>query len=173
MITLSLQVLQDYTPAEILKIVVGVITIGVALWQIWNIWRARKQQQEKQPPKEDGIVIGNKTAVGDVIGNKTATGDVVIGNKTATGGDALEMVEVKTPPEVKTEEVEQGWWEQVKSVFYPVQGSTVGMLVFAFLSGFTGGLIGVRGPPLIIFFFFWEYPKPQVCECVTSSENLV
>jgi len=34
--------------------------------------------------------------------------------------------------------------------------------IFGFLSGFLGGLIGVRGPPLIIFFLHFPYPKPIV-----------
>lgn len=36
------------------------------------------------------------------------------------------------------------------------------MLLAGFASGLLGGLIGVRGPPLIIFFFFFEYPKGQI-----------
>eukprot|EP00116_Pleurobrachia_bachei_P006236 sb/3466498/ len=142
------QVLQDYTPAEILKIVVGVITISVAVWQIWNIWKgSRAEEVNKTPPTTTPAAV---------------EGDTVITNKNIT----IEMTE--TPPPVKTKDVEQAadtelsWLHKVRAVFYPLQGAIIGMIVFAFLSGFTGGLIGVRGPPLIIFFFIWEYAKPEV-----------
>uniref|UniRef100_A0A7S2I3F8 Uncharacterized protein n=1 Tax=Helicotheca tamesis TaxID=374047 RepID=A0A7S2I3F8_9STRA len=35
-------------------------------------------------------------------------------------------------------------------------------VTLGFLSGFLGGLVGVRGPPIIIFFLFFSYPKPMV-----------
>ena len=36
------------------------------------------------------------------------------------------------------------------------------IMVAGFTSGFLGGLIGVRGPPLIVLFLFYEYPKSQI-----------
>jgi len=45
---------------------------------------------------------------------------------------------------------------------WPPRLSTGFMLLSGLASGFLGGIIGVRGPPLIIFFFFFEYPKAQV-----------
>ena len=34
--------------------------------------------------------------------------------------------------------------------------------ILGFLSGFLGGLIGVRGPPLMVFFLVFSYPKGAV-----------
>ena len=49
------------------------------------------------------------------------------------------------------------------------------MLIAGFLSGFLGGAIGVRGPPFIIFFFFYDYPKAEVKAngAVIASVNLL
>ena len=49
-----------------------------------------------------------------------------------------------------------------KNELWPVRPVIIWMCIAGFLSGFLGGLIGVRGPPLIIFFFFFEYPKLEV-----------
>mmetsp|Transcript_25152 Transcript_25152/g.33357 ORF Transcript_25152/g.33357 Transcript_25152/m.33357 type:complete len:409 (-) Transcript_25152:24-1250(-) len=35
-------------------------------------------------------------------------------------------------------------------------------ITLGFLSGFLGGLVGVRGPPVILFFLCFSYPKPIV-----------
>ena len=51
---------------------------------------------------------------------------------------------------------------KVKGEVLPVRAVFIWMMVAGFFSGFFGGLIGVRGPPLIMFFFFFEYPKKQV-----------
>ena len=51
---------------------------------------------------------------------------------------------------------------KIKNELWPVRSVIVWMCIAGFMSGFLGGLIGVRGPPLIIFFFFFEYPKVQV-----------
>jgi uncharacterized membrane protein YfcA len=45
---------------------------------------------------------------------------------------------------------------------WPVRPVIFWMVAAGFLSGFLGGIIGVRGPPLIIFFFIFEYPKVEV-----------
>ena len=37
------QFLQDYTPGALLKVIVGVLTIGVAINQLFNIYRARRE----------------------------------------------------------------------------------------------------------------------------------
>lgn len=49
-----------------------------------------------------------------------------------------------------------------KRELWPIRPVIVWMTVAGLLSGFLAGLIGVRSPPLIIFFFIYEYPKPEV-----------
>ena len=56
----------------------------------------------------------------------------------------------------------KSFWHEVKNQLWPLRPVSFWMLLAGFASGFLGGLIGVRGPPLIIFFFFFEYPKSQI-----------
>ena len=129
---------------------VGVITISVALWQIFNIWRGAKTSEKTPPTTDDNTtVITNKNIAIEMTQNTT-----------------IEMTETPSKKDVEqnntVENEELSWLQKVRAVFHPLRGAIIGMIVFAFLSGFTGGLIGVRGPPLIIFFFIWEYAKPEV-----------
>ena len=56
----------------------------------------------------------------------------------------------------------ESFWHEVKNQLWPLRPVFFWMLLAGFASGFLRGLIGVRGPPLIIFFFFFEYPKSQI-----------
>ena len=64
------QILQAYTPSEVLKIIVGVVTIAVAAWQAFNLWRGWRaaKQQSKYEMVEVGLEEGaNGTAKSDVF----------------------------------------------------------------------------------------------------------
>ena len=51
---------------------------------------------------------------------------------------------------------------ELKKELWPPRLITMWMFIAGFVSGFLGGLISVRGPPLIVFFFFYDYPKVQI-----------
>ena len=56
----------------------------------------------------------------------------------------------------------KSFWHEVKNQLWPLRPVFFWIILAGFASGFLGGLIGVCGPPLIIFFFFFEYPKSQI-----------
>ena len=56
----------------------------------------------------------------------------------------------------------ESFWHEVKNQLWPLRPVFFWIILAGFASGFLGGLIGVRGPPLIIFFFLFEYPKSQI-----------
>jgi hypothetical protein len=49
----------------------------------------------------------------------------------------------------------------LKHELWPPRFLTMWMFIAGFMSGFLVGLISVGGPPLIIFFFFYDYPEVQ------------
>lgn len=62
----------------------------------------------------------------------------------------IERVELETKSDRETCK----WWPLKPVIFF--------MLLTGFLDGFLGGLVGVRGPPLLLFFIFFDYPNSQV-----------
>jgi len=48
------------------------------------------------------------------------------------------------------------------SKMWPIKPVIIWMSLAGLVSGFLGGLIGVRSPPLIIFFFIYEFPPLEV-----------
>ena len=51
---------------------------------------------------------------------------------------------------------------EVGKELWPPRPKAVWMFLAGFVSGFLGGLISVRGPPLILYFFVYEYPRSQI-----------
>ena len=68
-----------------------------------------------------------------------------------------------TLQDVSTNDKQKTWeWKGLKPKLWPVKPMVWFMLCTGFLDGFLGGLVGVRGPPFIIFFLIFEYPNPIV-----------
>ena len=168
------QYLQDFTPAPVLKTIVGVLTIGVAGMQIFTIYRSTRSRGPANPvdlnediKKEPVLVIVNPTK------------DAALSSPTEySNNNAGEIAEVapKREPMVdcSTELREIGL--ELKKELWPPRIITMWMFVSGFTSGFFAGLISVGGPPLIVFFFFYDYPKAQVKAngtVITAANTLV
>ena len=68
-----------------------------------------------------------------------------------------------TLQDVSTNDKQKTWeWKTLKPKLWPVKPMVWFMLCTGFLDGFLGGLVGVRGPPFIIFFLIFEYPNPII-----------
>uniref|UniRef100_A0A7M5XE27 Sulfotransferase n=2 Tax=Clytia hemisphaerica TaxID=252671 RepID=A0A7M5XE27_9CNID len=67
------------------------------------------------------------------------------------------------------------FWADAKQQLWPLRPIMFWIVLAGFVSGFLGGLIGVRGPPLIILFFFFEYPKSQIKAngAIVASINVI
>ena len=70
------------------------------------------------------------------------------------------MLERKQPTDNKTKLKKA--FKSISEQFWPFQWKILWMCVCGLLSGFLAGLIGVRSPPLIIFFFIYEFPPVEV-----------
>jgi len=226
------QFLQVYTPAEILKIVVGVATILVAGWQIFNIIKnmrlARsnsytvveiqvteddKKAEDKKagdgkaevnskvnctlkPDDEESFkseFIRRRRSMGHSISAKENDEDpkdndwkdkqnMVLDyitepvtlpvTLTGNGVDYITLssgyhkdMEERLQAEEDMHDMKHKVKLAVRSIItqmWPIQPRIVWMGLAGLVSGFLGGLIGVRSPPLIIFFFIYEFAPLEV-----------
>ena len=167
------QYMQDYTPVSILKITVGIITVVIALWQIreYFVLRRKLRQQQQGMKKED-----SSSSVEEGERNDAEEQMVVVKKKSSVDSKELtlfvndddddggQMKDQKDENLLNRETSEGGsLCDTIRSQVCPVmRPMMLWIMVAGFTSGFLGGLIGVRGPPLIVLFLFYEYPKSQI-----------
>ena len=153
--------------------IVGVLTFGVAVWQLFCIWRNRKIA------KKEDICLGkpNVTTVEVELPEKVEVPSLGFEN------DATECTELlshdgnqSVPLEFDGRSFESTHSDKartfsgiltdcctgLKHELWPIRPVIICMILAGFFGGFFGGLISVGGPPLIAFFFFFEFPKAQV-----------
>merc|ERR1712176_74996 len=70
------------------------------------------------------------------------------------------MMEKKQPTDNKTKIKKV--FKNISQEFWPIRPRVIWMCIAGLASGFLAGLIGVRSPPLIIFFFVYEFPPVEV-----------
>ena len=119
-----------------------------------RVVRVKESEQPENHENEEGKAA-KKTAVQEE--------DPEDHERRVLQASALEkrIVRVKESEEPENNE-NQTFWNEIKNQLWPIRPVFLWMLLAGFASGFLGGLIGVRGPPLIMFFFFFEYPKNQI-----------
>ena len=179
------QFLQGYTPVPILRIIIGVATLFVAIWQLFAIYRmVRGAPKLKNVIEEDETVISNPVVV-DLQGSPSKTETLKDYAKKKTE-DPLSVTEdqpsdkqVKEHQDLRrTEEIEadvdsphksSGRKEKfaicclnLKNELWPLQPKIAFMFLAGLTGGLLGGLVGAGGPPIILFFFIYDYKKEVV-----------
>ena len=182
------QFLQGYTPVPILRIIIGVATLFVAIWQLFAIYRmVRGAPKQKDVIEEDGTVISNPvvkvTNIQEISPSKTEDLNNYAMMKTedplSVGQDQPSDKQVKQHQDLRrTEENEanvdspcegSGRKEKfaiccvnLKSELWPIRPEITFMFLAGLTGGLLGGLVGAGGPPVILFFFIYDYKKEVV-----------
>ena len=119
----------------------------------------REEAQKEENPKEwdrkqkQKLVLEKHTA--DTIILPIANG------KHADYDGLLENgIMIKEPTDTKTKLKKV--FKNISESFWPIRPVVIWMCISGLASGFLAGLIGVRSPPLIIFFFIYEFPPVEV-----------
>ena len=181
------QLLQGYTPVPILRIIIGVATLFVAIWQlvaIYRMVRGVKDVIEEDVIEEDGTVISNPVVV-DLQGSPSKTETLKDYAKKKTE-DPLSVTEDQPPDKqvkehqdlrrtegneayVNSPHESSGRKEKfaicclnLKSELWPLRPKIAFMFLAGLTSGLLGGLVGAGGPPIILFFFIYHHKKEVV-----------
>jgi len=155
--------LQDYTPVPILKIIVGTISMIVAVKQIYGSIRSYLDSRAK-PMENVDVEAGMETVIEN---NNVTLEDKDNIAKTEDDRNVVEMPNVVTIREDEKRETigEKNLIEMLKEMLKHICAMRVRffwMLMTGFLGGVLGGLVGARGIPFIVFFFMFEYPPAEV-----------
>jgi uncharacterized membrane protein YfcA len=161
--------LQDHLPSDILRIIVGAVVTGILCYDLSKSipssdWYQRCCRHEKGTL---AAIPGNDAEEGDSFDNQekkyrdSEQNDDVDRDRNNDESpvdpiekcDDIESNETKTdvsPKDSTKDTLPTGWRLRIWG------------FVLGFLSGFLGGLIGIRGPPLMVFFLVFPYPKSVV-----------
>ena len=179
------QLLQGYIPVPILRIIIGVATLFVAIWQLFAIYRiVRSEPKHKDVIEEDGAVISNPVEV-ELQGSPSKTEDL-IDYALKKPEDSLSVTEDQ-PSDRQVEEhknlrrtegneaiVNSSHKSSVrkenfaicclnlKSELWPLRPKIAFMFLAGLTSGLLAGLVGAGGPPIILFFFIYHHKKEVV-----------
>ena len=162
------QILQGYTPVPILRIIVGVATLFVAFWQLFSIYHTTKEAQ-----KVADTVFTNAITVEEVVTEKSGEGNCSASNMEQTSSQQQTSDDKTTVKDQNDAEkgaaTEKNTREKVrlccvvlKEELCPLRGEMVCMFLAGLTGGILGGLVGAGGPPVILFFFLFNYPREVV-----------
>ena len=127
-------------------------------------WERREKQQAILLRKNQGMPIEESSAL--TIANPATTNNFALSCPTETKHkesyhfNELEVSKRNSMNDFGMELRSIGI--ELKKELWPPRLITMWMFIAGLVSGFLGGLISVRGPPLIVFFFFYDYPKVQI-----------
>ena len=180
------QYLQNKLPIHVLKLICGIVIVCLASWKMFNILKARAKAKKENSatPATDGVIV-NK-----IKDNVSGHEDEACCNPNDMNEDCENHdrnkdsaddynIEAKDVGDVD-KELNRSMYTMLVYEFWkdlwPVRLLRLWTVVAGFCSGFLSGLIGVGGPPLMIFFLLYPHPIPVIransCVIATIS-NIV
>jgi len=148
------QWLQDKVPSSWIRIILGIVITAVVSWKIISSFlddhnKAKEQQQQQETKPETEIYPTTEEKI-PLLNDAN--------NNNNNNIDDDESITTTTIKENNKDLLRVGGFSSSssKSTIF-VWGTVLG-----FFSGFLGGLIGMRGPPLMLFFLQFPFPKADV-----------
>ena len=179
------QLLQGYIPVPMLRIIIGVATLFVAIWQLFAIYRmVQAAPKHKGAKEEDGTVISNPVVV-ELQESPSKTEDLIDYAREKTK-DPISVTEdqpsdrqVEKHQNLRRTEGNEAIVNSphkssirkekfaicclnLKSELWPLRPKIAFMFLAGLTSGLLGGLVGAGGPPIILFFFIYHHKKEVV-----------
>lgn len=165
-------ILQDYTPLDILKVVVGILTLIVVAKQFHANESFRsclsslcgKGKKDEGNPDVEGKPNPqlNEGYVDDEGKSPSATNEDEAAKTNGTVvEDGKKSDEKDNSPCISGDCLKEIGKKMLAAV-WPLRPIFFCMMIAGFSSGLLGGLIGTAGIPLIFFFLVFEYPKKVI-----------
>ncbi len=117
-----------------------------------------KVQSQKSHDINESDEVKEISATADSNSVKENTDEIIAAEEGLVQDEAKEN-ETDSKEETKTQEQNQ---DEIDTEMLAGRPLKIWGTISGFLSGFLGGLIGVRGPPLMVFFLYFSFPKNVV-----------
>jgi len=156
------QLLQDTLPSSWLCIVFGTVVSVVVGWKILEELYCKKEQESEDDDTKP-ITTPNSEQEALLMESSRREGKEQTYSSTTDGGKEkstllpIKCKEINDFSDNGESQEEGGSLQEFSSTSIFIWGAILG-----FLSGFLGGLIGMRGPPLMVFFLYFPFPKMEV-----------
>lgn len=159
--------LQEHLPSDILRTSVGAVITLIICYELIKLVSMRRAEKEKREREGEDSVEDSDNRVSFPIKSEALTSKEI---EYATPENDEEKDNINADTHNTKPLGNHDKDEDSKSAESKSESETIptGLklriwgFILGFLSGFLGGLMGVRGPPLMVFFLIFSYPKNVV-----------
>lgn len=138
------QLLQDHVSSSLIRIILGLVVTAVVGWEIIKLFRTKQSSTNEAVGERETDETGVN---GTQLLPTEQTSLLINSKKIGVTSEGLSS---------SSNDDENGDFSEFSKNSILLWG-----IVLGFLSGFLGGLIGMRGPPLMIFFLHFPFPKAE------------